>query len=206
MDYISTERAMINLGSPLLAYSSAYIVSTSEDYQVLAEVYEPYFSRTYEKYCSHRNTPNQTKKASYPAAVCNGQVAYIAHNIPQIYYDYGSSYHRDYFMSVLKKLLPHDVCQIDGLMSCGRMRLTENSEYYALHLFYASPVSRGEACVIEDIPELYNVKVTLYTDQKPGRIVKIPQNEGVDFTMQDGKIQFTVDKMKNHQLILIEKS
>ena len=86
------------------------------------------------------------------------------------------------------------------------MRLTENSEYYALHLFYASPVSRGEACVIEDIPELYNVKVTLYTDQKPGRIVKIPQNEGVDFTMQDGKIQFTVDKMKNHQLILIEKS
>ena len=206
MDYISTERSMINLDSPLLAYSSAYIVETNEDYKVLADVYEPYFSRTYEKYCSHRNTPNQKQKAYYPAAVCNGQVAYIAHNIPQIYYDYGSSYHRDYFTSVLKTLLPNDVCEVTGLMSCGRMRLTENEQYYALHLFYASPVSRGEACVIEDIPELYNIKVTLHIDGKISSVVKVPQNENIAFTQGEDTLQFTVDKMKNHQLIIINKA
>ena len=206
MDYIATGHSMINLDSPLLAYSSAYIVEINENYTVLADVYEPYFSRTYEKYCSHRNTPNQTQKAYYPAAVCNGQVAYIAHNIPQIYYDYGSSYHRDYFMAVLKTLLPNDVCEVVGLMSCGRMRLTENEKYYALHLFYASPVSRGEACVIEDIPELYNIKVTLHIDREISSVVKVPQNEDIAFTQGDGKLEFTVDKMKNHQLIVINKA
>ena len=205
MDYIATERAMINLDSPLLAYSPAYIVSADESYKVLADVYEPYFSRTYEKYCSHRNTPNKTQKAPYPAAITNGKIAYIAHDIPQIYHDYGSSYHRDYFMSVLKTLLPYDVCEISGLMSCGRMRLTENKEYYALHLFYASPINRGEACVIEDIPELYNIKVKLHVDTEVSKIMKVPQNENVDFVAQNGTISFVVDKMRNHQLIYIQK-
>ena len=205
MDYILALRGMINLESPLLAYSSAHIVSAREDYQWLAEVYEPYFSRTYEKYCSHRNTPNKTEKAAYPAAVTNGRVAYIAHNLPQIYYDYGCSYHREYFMGVLKTLMPIDVCEVKGLMSCGRIRLTENQDDYALHLFYAAPINRGEACIIEDIPEIYNIKVKLHIENTISNVVKIPQNETIPFALENGVVEFTVDNIKNHQLIILKK-
>ncbi|MBR2968880.1 MAG: hypothetical protein IKC36_03465 [Clostridia bacterium] len=205
MDYISTRSDIMNLNTPLLAYSSAYVVSAGEEYQIIADVFEPYFSRTYESYCSHRNTPYRTEKAEYPAAITNGKVAYIAHNIPQMYYDYGSSYHRDYFIGILKTLLDEDVCAVSGLMSCGRMRFVENDDYYALHLFYASPISRGEACVIEDIPEIYNISVKLRLECEVEDIIKIPQKESVEYTKTEDGIAFTVDKIKNHQLIVLKK-
>ncbi len=206
MDYISVRDDMINLSSPLLAYSSAYIVSAGDEYKRIADVYEPYFSRTYERYCSHRNTPQKPEKAEYPAAITNGEVAYIAHNIPQMYYDYGSSYHRDYFIGVLKSLMPTDLLEIDGLMSCGRTRFTVSDDFYALHLFYAAPVTRGEACVIEDIPEIYNIKVKLRIPERDVRVVKKPQDVEIPFDVTEDGIQFTVDKIRNHQLIIISKN
>ena len=60
--------------------------------------------------------------------------------------------------------------------------------------------------LIEDIPELYNIKVALHIDQEISSVVKVPQNEDIAFTQGDGKLEFTVDKMKNHQLIVINKA
>jgi len=206
VDYISDEAELTGLKSPLLCYTSAEIVRADGRYKKLAGIYEPYFSRTYGRYCSHRNTPNKTEVASYPAAVCGENTGYLAHDVPKMYYDYGCSYHRDYFYGVLSALVPKDVCEVEGLMSEGRMRLTENEKYYALHLFYASPVVKGNVCVIEDTPEIRNVKVTLRLRGKVKEIVKIPQETAVDFAENGGnEIVFTVDSVKNHQLIVIKK-
>ena len=63
-DYIRVDGEGIP-NTPILMYNSAHRFSMSGC--VLAEIYEPYFSRTEEHYCSHRNTPNRPEAATYPA-------------------------------------------------------------------------------------------------------------------------------------------
>ena len=81
LDFISCE--IDEITTPFLSYSSAYI--TESDGEVLADVYEPLFNRTYGHFCGHKNTPPKPDKAPYPALVKCGNVLYFAHPVFDAY-------------------------------------------------------------------------------------------------------------------------
>lgn len=188
--------------APILCYESAYRVSGEG--KILSYIREPYFSRTYRHYCSHYNTPYVSERASYCGAIQNGNLIYIAHPLATMYKEYGSVYHRTYFKNILELLFKNKV-QAE-LPVQGRLHLTrqEEKKRYILHLLYASPVQRGGVSVIEDLPELDQIPVTVEVDHPIRQAYLVPQNEPLAFRQSGNQASFTVPKLSCHQIVALE--
>lgn len=193
------------VSSPMLMYGCARVIE-NKDAQVLAEVLDPMFSRTYGHYCSHRNTPYDRSAPRKPAAVRKGNVIYIAHDICRMYKEFGSVYQKRYFINCLNLLYTDKILTADMGYSGGRASLMEQpqNKRYALNLLYASPIKRNIIEVIEDLPPIYDIPVSLRTDKNITRVWSPVDDEDIPYMMTQNGISFTVPKVQCHNLIVIE--
>lgn len=204
MDFFRVEEEVEGLvTSPVLCYGSAHRVKGEGE--VLSMVYEPYFSRTYGKFCSHYNTPYKEEPAAYPGAIRKGNVMYVAHQLGSLYVNYGATYHRRYFTWLLRKLYNAD-CMRAELPSQGRIHFVKREEdrQYVAHLLYASPVRRGEVEILEDFPTLYNVPVKIRVPEKLVRARLIPQGEELQIRQSGEWTELTVPALNMHQMVVFE--
>lgn len=163
----------------------------------------PYFNRTTFTFCSHYHTPSAMKYSGCGIAVTEN-AAYIAWNIFEDYADKGSLILKKTVCHVIDELLKDKSVKTD-LPAQGVVTLTEQKERLVLHLLYASPVRRGENVeIIEDILPLYNINASVRTDKNVKRVYLAPQNEDIEFIQKDGEVCFTVPKLENHQMVVIE--
>ena len=66
--------------------------------EIVAEAIDPYFSRTMGHFCGHKNTPHD-KNSERRAAIIKGERSvYLAHPLARQYYEFGSVYHKRYFI------------------------------------------------------------------------------------------------------------
>ncbi|MBQ4226670.1 MAG: beta-galactosidase trimerization domain-containing protein [Clostridia bacterium] len=173
--------------------------------KALAQVYEPFFERTYATYCSHSYAPYRDEPSEYPAAVQNGQVVYLAHPLCRLYKQRGAQLFREVLIRALG-LIYTPKYAVRGLPSAGRTRLTRQSEHkrYVFHLAYASPIQRGNTSVIEDIVPLYDIPVEISLPEEISRVRLIPQGEDIDFCVKDGKVCFTIPRAELYQGLELE--
>lgn len=202
--FCPTDRFELPFGNaPFICYRSAF-KSRVTDGEVLAQVYEPWFDRTYGTYCSHRNTPYRNEAAAHPAAVKKGNVIWMAHPVCRLYMEYGAQLFKE---AVLKALsLIYEPMYTIALPSGGRTRLTRQPEYgrYVLHTAYAVPIQRGCITVLEDMPEFRDFEVSLRPDAKEIKSVRmIPSPEQVPYTYIDGVLKFKVPYLRCYQGIEI---
>ena len=188
------------LDTPLLMYNSAHRFSM--DGCVLAEVYEPYFSRTEGHYCSHRNTPNRTDKASYPAIVMNEKALCFAHDLGEQYFKYGNYWCRMIFERAISRIYTPEI-SFEGLPVYGRYTFYKKDDTRLLHLLGLNPIKRGAISVLEEPTRLFDIKVNI-KGEAPKQIVLMPQNEEIDFKYESGEVSFTVPRLEGHQLIVLK--
>ena len=192
--------------SPILCYSSAHQVQAEGD--VLAKVVNPYFSRTYGQYCSHYNTPYSTNEdavSSYPAAVRCGNIIYVAHELTTLYRTYGNVFHRRYFKWLLTQLYQKEAVHVE-MPAQGRIHFVQRAKdnMYVLHLLYATPIQRGQVAVLEDFQTITDIPVTIDVPEQIKSITLLPQNEPLEFAAADGKVCFTLPKLKMHQMLVLQ--
>lgn len=189
--------------APLLCYESAARLQVT-DGEVLAETLPPYFNRTYGHYCSHRNTPYQPVQETLPALVRKGGVLCLAHWVGRMYQEYGSAYHRRYFLNALALLYPHPVVEVD-LMTSGRISLIRQRKQnrYCLNLLYAAPAQRNRVAVIEDLPELREIPVTVRVPEAICAVALGPEQIPVPFTQDALGVHFEVPRLRCHQLVTL---
>ena len=201
LDYIKCD--IDEVTTPFLAYSHAYKVKAEGE--VMAEVYEPFFNRTWRHFCGHKNTPNKAEPAEYPALIRKGNVLYFAHPVFEAYNKSGNYVLQKYIMKGIESI--YDKClKLSNFYSCGRVRVrkSKNDSFYALHLLYAPPVNRGNVCLLEDFPLLNNINVELKLTEQVKRVVSKPDGEEIPFTQANGILKFTVNNLHIHKLVVIE--
>lgn len=198
MDYFQADAEGI-VSAPVLCYRAGHRIAGGE---ALARIYEPYFSRTYGKYCSHFNTPYRQEPAQHPAAAISGQYLYAAHELAGLYARYGSAYHRRYFLWLLRKLYHADPVQVE-LPVQGRFHMIRRQQEYVLHILYAPPIQRGEVSILEDFPPLTNVPVRLRTAEALTEAFLIPQQIKLPLTRTADGWQLTIPKVQGHQTLVI---
>lgn len=190
--------------SPLLNYTPAPRYTATKA-TVLAEIYEPFFSRTYGKFCSPQNTANQEKPARHSGAFRHGNIIFLPHALGAIYQPHGARLHRDLFLNALGLLYKKPVVEI-RLPSEGRINLWHQPQNrrYVLHLLYASPIQRGRCSIIEDIVTLHDIKVSLRVPQKIKR-VKVPlEKAALPVKNSRGQATVTVPSLTMHQVVVFE--
>ncbi len=175
------------------------------DAEVYAEIMTPYFSRTYGHFCGHKNTPQDKNALKYPAVAKKGNVVYISHSLSEQYEEYGSFFHREYFFYALSLVYDAKI-KIDGLGSLGRCTMInqEDKKRFCANMVYASPVKRGRAEVIEDIMPVYDIFLSFKTDKKIKRVYLPLDDKEIDFTQNNGIVEFRVPKLLCHNTILLE--
>lgn len=186
--------------APFLCYEGA-VRTALTDGEALAQLYDPWFDRTYARYCSHRNTPYQRQPSDAPAAVRKGKTVYLAHPLCRMYYTMGAQLFRELFIAALRLVYtPRYHAQ---LPSAGRTRLTRQEGRYVFHAAYASPIQRGETSVIEDVVPLYHVPVEIRMAETVSHVKMVPSGLSVPFEQQDGKLTFVLPFVHCHQAVEI---
>lgn len=200
MDYIKYEVEVFK--TPFLSYLSAFKIQSNGKW--LAEVYEPYFSRTFGHFSGHKNTPYKIASANYPALVQCDNLLYFAHPIFKAYNNFGSYVIEKYVESAISDFYDKMI-KTENFPSCGRLRLRNNAEkkFLALHLLYAPPVNRGNACLLPDFPELHNVKVTIKFEKNIKSATLQPDGASVSFEQKDGKLVLEIPPFSTHTLIIL---
>lgn len=197
------EDGLVN--SPFLCYTPALRMKPGKGTEVLATIREPYFSRTYEKFTSHQNTPYKLEAAGHPGVIRNGRVIYIAHELDRMYYQHGAKLHRDMFNNALKLL--HKKPMVETVLpSAGRISLLHQPDQkrYVAHLLYGPPIQRGACEVIEDLPPLYNVPVTIDLPVKVKKAVLVPEMKELPIKKKNGKLTVTVPDFACHCAVSFE--
>jgi hypothetical protein len=206
VDYTQTLKpaGAFPLESPFLNYSAAPRIRATSG-TPLADVYEPYFSRTYAHFCSHLNTPNQLKPSGHHAAIQNGKLIYLPHSLGAMYHAHGARLHRALFAHMLRRIHTRPVLRV-ALPSAGRANLLHQPQHkrYVLHLLYAPPLQRGRCLVIEDMPEIRDVAVELRVPEKMKRVRLPLEGKRLERQQSRGVTSVTVPRVRCHQVVTFE--
>ncbi|MBN1293893.1 MAG: beta-galactosidase trimerization domain-containing protein [Candidatus Latescibacteria bacterium] len=191
--------------SPMIMYSRAVNIKPV-DCTILSTIRPPYFNRTWEHFCSHRNTPYTTEDSPYPAVVQKGNVIHFAHPVFSAYRSQGQQYLRDVVMNALDRLYPVKRVTVD-MPSGGRMTFMHqgSKNRYILHLLYTVPSHRGENIdVIEDVVPIYNIPCKIRLEKQPETVYLAPSMEDLDYNWSDGTLYFVVPELYRHAMVVIE--
>ncbi len=170
---------------------------------VLAERQEAFFQRDYLHFCSHQHAPS-TKESAGPAMVQTDNTVYLAYPAFRLYAEKGQTVLREIVLHGLHALLPAPTLTTNLPMQ-GRQTVQRQANGRTIvHLLYATPAKRGEIEVIEDLPTLHDVTLTLRLATPPRRVYLAPQQTDLPFTVRDHQVHATVPEMTGHQMVVFE--
>jgi hypothetical protein len=190
------------VASPFLNYRPA-MRTTLTSGETLAHVREPFFSRTYDTYMGHDNAPHRIENA-HPAVVRNGNVIFFAHPLDLDYLAHGMKLHRDLFRNAITLLNDTPAMKAEGLPSGARVNLLhqKNRNRYIAHLLYAPVINRGDVQVLEDFPEIRNVKLTMTLPDMIQSAVTIPAGQTLQLQRLGQSVTITVPDFSMHTAIV----
>lgn len=174
--------------------------------EVMCEAIDPYFSRTAAHFCGHKNTPHNKDSQRRPVMVKAGRVVYVAHPLASEYHEYGSIYHKRYFMKALESVYSHPKFKVTGLYSEGKCRAIKQVKEgrYCLNLTYAASSIRGVAEIIEDIVPISDIKIEADLPERIKEIYLPLKGEKLDFSYKNGLVKFTLPKLHCHEVIVLK--
>ncbi len=208
------------VAQPMVMYKRGRRLSITEG-ESLGEVYDPYFNRQWNHFCSHQHTPARPDPSGFSCGVRHGQIMYLAHPVFSIYRWFGQVTLRQYLGKALRLLLDGgESLRLRNLPSTGRVTLMHQVEErrYVLHLLNAHTVNRGGApespnedvagCrqsyeVIEECVPLHDVGIELKLESRILSVRLEPEGLPLSYTTQGHATSVTVPKMEHHQMIAL---
>ena len=177
-------------------------VAASADADVLAEITPAIFDRTWEHFCSHRQSPTSGSTAG-AAIVRRGSVIYFSSPLFTQYYHNAPQWCRSLFLNALDMLLPQPIVKHGG-PSTLEVMINEQAaqDRQVIHLLHYIPIRRSQQIdIIEDVIPVYDIPVSIRADRAIASVKLAPAGDSLDFERIDGRIEFTVPVISGHQMI-----
>ena len=211
-----------DIDTPLVMYVKSRRLKVL-DGQCLGHIYDPYFNRSYDHFCSHQHAPAKPEHSGFSCGVRKGNVMYLPHKVFSLYRSYGVVAHRMFIENVLRGLLDQNIRIRTNLPSTARLfvQRQEKESRTVIHLLYGNTVNRGGGMdlvggvggdgfsprtveVIEELIPLRNVELS-YRSHKPSKIFLEPQHEELeDSHWSEGDLHLKIDSFSCHQMIVVE--
>ena len=201
--YMIPEYDCLNGITPYVMYEPCMTLSEVKG-RVFAELNEPYFNRQPFFFCSHQHTPNNPDKVM-PAAVFNGNVAYIGWQVFTDYARIGELHVKELVAYAIEKLLGDERRISVNLPDRGIVTVTKQGERDIVHLLFAYTTKRGKNTeIIEDAIPLDNIEVRLKVDKEPKSVQLVPQKQEIPFSYKNSEVHFIVPEVLLHQMVCIQ--
>ena len=187
-------------------YGEGNVVHVTPTGKELAQREQPYFNRSIVHFSSHQHAPN-SGVIEGSAITLGSQGGYICWKLCSEYATKASLILKELFCATLDRVLGDTKTLQTNLPAQGVTTLMDQRGESRLvnHLLYASPVKRGDGIeVIEDILPVYGVEVTLRPGREVKRVYLAPQMVDLPFTQENGEVCYRVEKLENHQMVVLD--
>jgi hypothetical protein len=181
---------------------------------MLAEVVPPYFSRTWEHFNSHAQTPpDPTAPRELAAATLCGRVAYLAHPIFRAYHLHGYPVYRQIVAALLRRLLPEPLVQMEAPTTAEVTLLRQAAsaegatpERLVCHILHYVPQRRTpDLDLVEDVIPLYDLSLAVRTGWTPRAVYLAPGHVAVVATMEGDYARVRVPRVDGHAMVVLER-
>ncbi len=186
-------------------YERGLWVKPSEDSETLAEIWNPYFNRSYKHFCSHNQTPVE-KDSGYPAIVKRGNIIYFAYPIFSMYKEHGMKAYKQLVDNSLKLLLKDKIVETNA-PTTAHININYQPAYdrYIAHIRHYIPERRCNIIdTIEDVIPLYNIDLKIKLPKAPAKVYCAPSMQELDFDYEQNYVKVVVPEVKGHQMVVFE--
>lgn len=171
--------------------------------EALAEVWHPYFDRTYAHFCSHRHTPVE-KPSGFPAVTATKNTVYFAHPIFSSFMRHGVRTYKLFFLNALKRLLPEKLVETSA-PTTAHISLARQDGRTIAHVIHYIPEQRyREIQTIEEAIPLHHVELNVRLEAEPERVYLAPEGLELPFTWTEGRVRVTVPRVDGHAMVVME--
>jgi hypothetical protein len=198
MDHVLYER-----GSAVRAHSGI---------DVLAQVVPPYFSRAWNHFSSHAQTPpDPTAARDLTAVTLRGRVAYLAHPIFGAYQRHGYPVYRQIVGALLERLLPDRLARLEGPTTAEVTILHQagaegRAERLVCHILHYVPQRRTpDLDLVEDVIPLYDVPIAVRTGWTPSVAYLAPERIHLSVTMDGAHARTRIPHVHGHAMVVLER-
>ena len=196
---------------PQVMYERSHRIRVTKG-KSLGQIFDPYFNRTWEHFCSHQHTPNQERPSDFDCGVRHGNLLYFAHPVFRHYRAYGAVAYREFIVKAIHAFLGDNLTLATNLPSTARVTLTKQSKEkrHVIHLLYAPAINRGVAIpllggkgveVVEDLPPLHDIEVTLQLSASVRSARLVPEGVSLPLEKSGSHVTLRVPKFSCHQMI-----
>ena len=217
LDYIQPIRDLrpAFVQSPLVIYSKYPRVKVTTG-KSLGEVYEPYFERAWDHFCSHQHAPPRREASGYACGVACGNLLWLPMDICRAYRKFGPVAVKTFLLGCVRRMLGEGIRVRTNLPATARVTLTVQlkDKRHVLHLLHANLSLRGGMQqghmgqagleVIEDLTPCCDVKVSLRMDKPVRRVTLEPQGQVIPFRMTGDRLELEIDRFTCHQMVAID--
>jgi len=204
-DYLAAEEVIADgiPSSEHVMYEGGLKLELLSGAKALAQVWNPFFNRTYAHFCSHAHTPAD-KPAGYPGIAANESIVYAGYPIFGMYKRHGAKVYRDMMINSLKLLLPDD----DRLVSANlpsaadvMLNYQADEDRYVLHVLHYVPEKRYGIETIEDVIPLYEVQVSLNLPEGYNAVSEAPSGQQLSASVADGRLRIIIPRVNGYAVI-----
>ncbi len=192
--------------TPYFLYQPGSSVAAEAGVEILATYGFPYFDRSKEQFCSHKQTP-LGRRTGEPVITRKGKVVYIANPIFRSYAQDGYGVYKQVVGVLLRQLLPAPLVLAPGLPSTAQVTVLRQGPRHVVHILYYPLTRRApDIDIIEDPGLLENVELRVRMDRAPARAALVPQNSALPFRHENGYAVCRIPRVLGHQAVSFESS
>ena len=203
------------VNSPMVVYSR-YPKIRATSGTSLGDVYEPYFERAWNHFCSHQHAPARREPSGDACGVRQVNTVWLPMAIGSAYRSLGPVALKYYFVQSLKALLGEAITVTSNLPSSARLTLTEQSHAgrYVLHVLNSNLHQRGDLqqthmgqMTMEVIEEATGLRDSRFKIKLPCLIKNAtlePGGQPLKITpSESGAFEVEIDYFVNHQMVAL---
>ena len=186
-----------------VAYEQGAKVRAKAGSEVLAVIGRPYFNRTYDRFCSHCQTPFE-ELTDWPAVVRNGNCIYLANPLFHNYKTDGVRVYRDIVRNCIDLLVGTPLIDTT-LPSTAELTVRSQKDRTVVHMIHYIPQRKCEHLdIIDEKIPLYNIAVAYRSGRAPRAVYMAPERQTLPFTYEDGIVKTVVPSVEGHQMLVLE--
>jgi hypothetical protein len=206
-DYVAPRPELAGgiLPSQHVMYDRGVEVAAGPNTRVLADVWHPYFDRTYAHFCSHRHTPAE-RASEFPAVVETDNTLYFSHPVFSSFMRHGLRVYKQLFLNALRRWLPNSLVLTDAPstahISVTRQTAPARTMVHVLH--YVPEQRYREVQTIDEAIPLFGVQLSVKLPEVPERAYLAPGGETLEFTWTGERAQVVIPEVLGYALVVFE--
>jgi len=176
--------------------------------EILSYTVNPYFNRSEDHFCSHRQTPPMREVYDEPSIVKQGNVVYLSNPIFSDFAEYGVKVYKDIIANLLNKLIDKPIVKTIMPALCEvivrKINHGKSQDGLIVHVLnYIIQRKCQELDTIEDSIPIYNCKISIKTSITPSLVRIVPDQYQIEFQFDGTYVDFVVPEINGHTMIEI---